>query len=78
MQGPNIVIVGAGFAGVEAARSLERTLTPGEARITLISPTDYQLYLPLLPHVAAGVVTPSPWPPRCAGSCTARRWCRAG
>ncbi|WP_328445059.1 NAD(P)/FAD-dependent oxidoreductase [Streptomyces sp. NBC_00386] len=58
MQGPNIVIVGAGFAGVEAARSLERTLTPGEARVTLISPTDYQLYLPLLPHVAAGVVTP--------------------
>ncbi|MFE2535381.1 NAD(P)/FAD-dependent oxidoreductase [Streptomyces sp. NPDC059371] len=58
MQGPNIVIVGAGFAGVEAARSLERTLTPGEARVTLISPTSYQLYLPLLPHVAAGVVTP--------------------
>ncbi|MFB7243525.1 NADH-quinone oxidoreductase subunit E [Streptomyces populi] len=58
MQGPNIVVVGAGFAGVEAARSLERTLTPGEARVTLISPTDYQLYLPLLPHVAAGVVTP--------------------
>ncbi|MFJ7966386.1 NAD(P)/FAD-dependent oxidoreductase [Streptomyces sp. NPDC096324] len=58
MQGPNIVIVGAGFAGVEAARSLERTLAPGEARVTLISPTSYQLYLPLLPHVAAGVVTP--------------------
>ncbi|MFF1517534.1 NAD(P)/FAD-dependent oxidoreductase [Streptomyces sp. NPDC058305] len=58
MHAPNIVIVGGGFAGVEAARGLERTLTQGEARITLVSPTDYQLYLPLLPHVAAGVLTP--------------------
>lgn len=58
MHGPNIVIVGGGFAGVEAARGLERTLTQGEARVTLVSPTDYQLYLPLLPHVAAGVLTP--------------------
>ncbi|AVH54931.1 MULTISPECIES: NAD(P)/FAD-dependent oxidoreductase [Streptomyces] len=58
MDAPNIVIVGAGFAGVEAARGLERALLPGEARITLVSPTDYQLYLPLLPHVAAGILTP--------------------
>ncbi|PBC66065.1 NADH dehydrogenase (plasmid) [Streptomyces sp. Tue6028] len=58
MDAPNIVVVGGGFAGVEAARGLERSLAPGEARITLVSPTDYQLYLPLLPHVAAGVVTP--------------------
>ncbi|MET7383779.1 NAD(P)/FAD-dependent oxidoreductase [Streptomyces sp. NPDC005385] len=58
MHAPNIVIVGGGFAGVEAARGLERTLAQGEARITLVSPTDYQLYLPLLPHVAAGVLTP--------------------
>ncbi|MFG2309142.1 NAD(P)/FAD-dependent oxidoreductase [Streptomyces sp. NPDC048566] len=58
MHGPNIVIVGGGFAGVEAARGLERTLAQGEARVTLVSPTDYQLYLPLLPHVAAGVLTP--------------------
>ncbi|WP_405887277.1 NAD(P)/FAD-dependent oxidoreductase [Streptomyces sp. NBC_01136] len=58
MDAPNIVIVGGGFAGVECARGLERALQPGDARITLVSPTDYQLYLPLLPHVAAGVVTP--------------------
>ncbi|MEU1200893.1 NAD(P)/FAD-dependent oxidoreductase [Streptomyces sp. NPDC005813] len=58
MDAPNIVVVGGGFAGVEAARGLERSLAPGDARITLVSPTDYQLYLPLLPHVAAGVVTP--------------------
>ncbi|MER6440669.1 MULTISPECIES: NAD(P)/FAD-dependent oxidoreductase [unclassified Streptomyces] len=58
MDAPNIVIVGGGFAGVECARGLERALGPGAARITLVSPTDYQLYLPLLPQVAAGVVTP--------------------
>ncbi|MFF1597883.1 NAD(P)/FAD-dependent oxidoreductase [Streptomyces mirabilis] len=58
MDAPNIVIVGGGFAGVECARGLEHALQPGDARITLVSPTDYQLYLPLLPHVAAGVVTP--------------------
>ncbi|MEU9284647.1 NAD(P)/FAD-dependent oxidoreductase [Streptomyces sp. NPDC048275] len=58
MNAPSIVIVGGGFAGVECARGLERALEPGEARITLISPTVYQLYLPLLPHVASGVLTP--------------------
>ncbi|MET7775839.1 MULTISPECIES: NAD(P)/FAD-dependent oxidoreductase [Streptomyces] len=58
MDAPNIVIVGGGFAGVECARGLEHALQPGDARVTLVSPTDYQLYLPLLPHVAAGVVTP--------------------
>src|SRR6476659_11105283 len=58
MDAPNIVIVGGGFAGVECARGLEHALQPGDARITLVSPTVYQLYLPLLPHVAAGVVTP--------------------
>ncbi|TDC22434.1 NAD(P)/FAD-dependent oxidoreductase [Streptomyces sp. 8K308] len=55
---PSIVIVGGGFAGVECARRLERRLRPEEARIVLVSPADYQLYLPLLPHVAAGVITP--------------------
>lgn len=58
MDTPNIVIVGGGFAGVECARGLERRLAPGRARVTLVSPTGYQLYLPLLPQVAAGVVTP--------------------
>lgn len=31
---------------------------PSEAEISLIAPFSYQLYLPLLPHVAAGVLTP--------------------
>lgn len=55
---PRILIVGGGFAGVECARGLERRLAPREAEITLVTPYSYQLYLPLLPQVASGVLTP--------------------
>ncbi|MFJ8039930.1 NAD(P)/FAD-dependent oxidoreductase [Kitasatospora sp. NPDC096147] len=58
MARPRILIVGGGFAGLECARRLERKLAPSEAEITLVTPFNYQLYLPLLPHVAAGVLTP--------------------
>ncbi|WP_306339295.1 NAD(P)/FAD-dependent oxidoreductase [Streptomyces sp. AS13] len=58
MAPPRILVVGAGFAGVECVRRLERRLAPGEARITLVTPFSYQLYLPLLPQVASGVLTP--------------------
>ncbi|HJD79950.1 NAD(P)/FAD-dependent oxidoreductase [Kitasatospora aureofaciens] len=58
MERPRILIVGGGFAGLECARRLERKLSPPEAEITLVTPFSYQLYLPLLPHVAAGVLTP--------------------
>ena len=51
-------MVGAGFAGVGCVKRLERRLTEREAQITLLSPFSYQLYLPLLPQVAAGVLTP--------------------
>lgn len=51
-------MVGAGFAGVGCVRRLERKLPPGEADITLVTPQSYQLYLPLLPQVASGVLTP--------------------
>ncbi|KND40018.1 NAD(P)/FAD-dependent oxidoreductase [Streptomyces stelliscabiei] len=54
---PRIVIVGAGFAGYRTARTLAR-LTRNKADITLLNPTDYFLYLPLLPQVAAGVLEP--------------------
>ncbi|GAA2084872.1 NAD(P)/FAD-dependent oxidoreductase [Streptomyces albiaxialis] len=58
MERTKILIVGGGFAGVECARGLERGLQPHEAEISLVTPASYELYLPLLPQVAAGVLTP--------------------
>ncbi|MFE7233198.1 NAD(P)/FAD-dependent oxidoreductase [Streptomyces sp. NPDC002405] len=58
MTRPRILVVGAGFAGVACVRRLERRLSPGEADLTLVTPQSYQLYLPLLPQVASGVLTP--------------------
>ncbi|GAA3795227.1 NAD(P)/FAD-dependent oxidoreductase [Streptomyces chiangmaiensis] len=57
MSRPRILIVGAGFAGYQTARTLFR-LTRHAADITLLNPTDYFLYLPLLPQVAAGILEP--------------------
>nr|WP_308295799.1 NAD(P)/FAD-dependent oxidoreductase [Streptomyces sp. ISL-96] len=54
---PRIVIVGAGFAGHQAAKTLSRRLRDN-AEIVLLNPTDYFLYLPLLPQVAAGILEP--------------------
>ncbi|MEU2433138.1 NAD(P)/FAD-dependent oxidoreductase [Streptomyces sp. NPDC007861] len=53
-----IVIVGAGFAGYRTARALSRTLPRDRADIVLLNPTDYFLYLPLLPQVATGILEP--------------------
>ncbi|MFC1419436.1 NAD(P)/FAD-dependent oxidoreductase [Streptacidiphilus cavernicola] len=58
MERPRILVVGGGFAGVECARRLEHKLVPGEADIAIVAPFSYELYLPLLPQVAAGVLTP--------------------
>ncbi|UIR21357.1 NAD(P)/FAD-dependent oxidoreductase [Streptomyces spinosirectus] len=57
MSRPRIVIVGAGFAGYRTARTLSRLLRH-KADITLLNPTDYFLYVPLLPQVAAGLLEP--------------------
>ncbi|WP_406395825.1 FAD-dependent oxidoreductase [Streptomyces sp. NBC_00882] len=57
MSRPRIVIVGAGFAGYRTAKELSRKAR-GKADITLLNPTDYFLYLPLLPQVAAGILEP--------------------
>ena len=54
---PRVVVVGGGFAGFHAARSLAKRLGD-DAEIVLVSATDYFLYLPLLPDVAAGVLEP--------------------
>ncbi|MGW7414490.1 NAD(P)/FAD-dependent oxidoreductase [Streptomyces sp. NPDC054863] len=57
MSRSRIVVVGAGFAGHQAARTLSRQVG-GRAEVVLLNPTDYFLYLPLLPQVAAGILEP--------------------
>lgn len=57
MDRPRVVIVGAGFAGFQAARRL-RKLAKDRAEIVLVNPTDYFLYVPLLPEVATGIIEP--------------------
>jgi NADH dehydrogenase len=52
-----IVVVGAGFAGFHAAKTLCRKLG-GSAEVVLVNPSDYFLYVPLLPEVAAGILDP--------------------
>ncbi len=62
-----VVIVGGGFAGFHAARTLSRLVNRrwrrrpaggDQVEVVLISPDDYFLYLPLLPEVAAGILDP--------------------
>ena len=53
-----VLIVGAGFARFTCARELEKKLEPHDAELLLVSPTDYLLYSPLLPEVAAGTMDP--------------------
>ena len=52
-----VVIVGAGFAGYNAARELSR-LAGATTEIVVINSTDYFLYVPLMPQVAAGLLEP--------------------
>ena len=51
-------MVGGGFAGFHAARTLERLLPAEAADLTLVSATDHLCYSPLLPEVAAGGLDP--------------------
>ena len=73
-----VVVVGAGFAGFNAARELSRQAA-ATTEIIVINSTDYFLYLPLMPQVAAGLssqnTSGSRWPPGCGrcGSCSAPR-----
>jgi NADH dehydrogenase len=52
-----VLIVGAGFAGFHAARTLAR-LAGRAVEVILVNPTDHFLYLPLLPEVTAGILEP--------------------
>jgi NADH:ubiquinone reductase (H+-translocating) len=52
-----VVIVGAGFAGFNAARELSRRVGAA-TEIVVINSTDYFLYLPLMPQVMGGLLEP--------------------
>jgi NADH dehydrogenase len=54
----NVVIAGGGYAGLPAARALERLLPPQSAKVTLVSDTNFMLYTPLLPGAAGGTLEP--------------------
>jgi len=70
-----VVIVGAGFAGFHAARSLARLskLTNGAADLVVVNSTDYFLYYPLLPEVAGGILDPRRVSVPLAGNCPGAR-----
>jgi NADH dehydrogenase len=56
---PHIVILGGGFGGMNAARTLDRRLGRGlDADVTLISRANFYLFTPLLAEVAASLVSP--------------------
>lgn len=56
----NIVIVGGGFAGVTAAKQLERRFGPDPSvSITLVSDRNAVLFTPMLAEVAAGSIEPT-------------------
>jgi NADH:ubiquinone reductase (H+-translocating) len=55
---PRVVVVGAGFAGFHCLQTLERRLPPGAAELVAVNPTDYRLYVPLLPEIAAASLEP--------------------
>jgi len=54
MSQPRIIIVGAGFGGLAAAKALKNT----PAEILLIDRTNHHLFQPLLYQVATSVLTP--------------------
>src|ERR1700746_2343053 len=54
-QLPHVVIVGAGFGGLAAAKALRNT----PAKVVLIDRTNHHLFQPLLYQVATSVLTPN-------------------
>src|SRR3954465_9299797 len=54
----NVVILGGGYAGLPAARALERRRRQQSAHVTLVSDTNFMLYTPLLPGAAGGTLEP--------------------
>jgi NADH dehydrogenase len=56
----NVLILGAGFGGISAARRLERTLARGaDISITLVDRNNFTLFTPMLHEVAASDLDPT-------------------
>ena len=53
--GPHVVIVGAGFGGLQCARALGNSV----ARVTVIDRNNYHLFVPLLYQVATAALSPA-------------------
>src|SRR5208337_4176912 len=51
-----ILILGGGFAGVYAARTLEKLLRPEEAVLCLVNRENYWVYQPMIPEVISGAI----------------------
>jgi NADH dehydrogenase len=58
MKRPQIVILGAGFGGVYAAKALRGAVKRGEIDVTIINRTNNFLFTPLLHEVATGGLNP--------------------
>src|SRR5437763_4550522 len=54
-QKPHVIIIGAGFGGLQAAKKLGRK----NVRITVIDRTNYHLFQPLLYQVATAALSPA-------------------
>ena len=54
-QKPRVVIIGAGFGGLQAAK----TLAGSDVRVTVIDRTNYHLFQPLLYQVATAALSPA-------------------
>ncbi len=53
-----VVILGAGFAGMNVARHLERFSRRDEIAVTVVNRENYMLFTPMLPEVASGSIEP--------------------
>ena len=54
---PRVVVVGGGFAGLSAVKTLAKVKPP--VRVTLLEQHNYHLFQPLLYQLATGVVQPA-------------------
>src|SRR5256885_9671245 len=55
MTPPHVVIIGAGFGGLEAAKKLACE----QVRVTVVDRTNYHLFQPLLYQVATAALSPA-------------------